>query len=106
MSKYEEAAFPMGKAKVSAAQLKTQLTRLKNDLEQFLARKPDGAVIEPLRERIKHLESEIAAVEAGKTRDRQAQADAEADAADARKPAPKHVLRPQASTLFPPRRRG
>ena len=104
MSKYEEAAFPMGKAKPSAAQLKTQLARMKNDLEQFLARKPDGAVVEPLRERIRQLESEIAGVEAGKTRDRQAQADAEADAADAS--SGKSVSkRPQVSTRFPPRRK-
>lgn len=107
MSKHEETAFPVGKAKPTTPQLKMQLARLKNDLEQFLARKPDGAVVEPLRDRIKQLELEIAGVEAGKTRDRQAQANAEADAADAdsRKSVPKHGVRPQASTRFPPRRK-
>ncbi len=106
MKKYEEAAFPVGKAKPNAAQLRTQLARLKNDLEQFLARKPDGAVIEPLRERIRQLESEIAGIEANKTRERQALKDAEDDAVeDASGGSARKHTRPQISTRFPPRRR-
>ncbi len=60
MSKFEERAFPVGKAKSDLASLKNQLARLKDDLDRFIARKPDGAVIAPLRERIKELEAEIA----------------------------------------------
>lgn|GEM_PF-3380562 len=60
MSKFEERAFPVGKAKSDLFGLKNQLSRLKDDLNLFIARKPDGAVIAPLRERIRALEAEIA----------------------------------------------
>ncbi len=60
MSKFEERAFPVGKAKADLAGLKNQLARLKEDLARFISRKPDGAVIPPLRERIKELEAQIA----------------------------------------------
>ena len=62
MSKYEEQAFQIGKAvKSDLPSLKNQLARLKEDLGRFVARKPDGPVIAPLRERIKELEAQIAA---------------------------------------------
>lgn len=70
MSKYEEKAFPVGKTKPTLAGLKSQLSRLKEDLGQFMARKPGGAVVAPLRERIRELEAEIAAAEEEKQREK------------------------------------
>jgi hypothetical protein len=60
VSRHEEKAFPVGKTKPNH-NLKGQLARLKDDLAQFLARKPSAAVLEPLRKRISDLEAEIAA---------------------------------------------
>ncbi len=108
MSKYEELAFQVGKTKTDLAALKSQLVRLKNDLDQFLSRKPDGAVVQPLRERIKQLEADISAAETSKTRDRQVRADALEDAAaEASEKAGAHPdsRHRSASTRFPPRRR-
>ena len=51
MSKYEEQAYRVGvgkpnpNAKPNVPLLKSQLARLKHDLAQFIARKPDGSVI-------------------------------------------------------------
>lgn len=72
MTKYEERAFQSDKAKPSLAGLKNQLSRLKDDLGQFMARKPSGLVIAPLRERIRELEAEIAEAEADKMREKRA----------------------------------
>lgn len=78
MSKYEEQAYRVGgakpnpNAKPNVPLLKSQLARLKHDLEQFMARKPDGSVIAPLRERIREMELTIASAEAENKRERQA----------------------------------
>ncbi len=101
MSKYEERAFKVGKTTSNLSDLKNQLGRLKADLEQFVARKPDGAVVAPLRERIRALEAEIAAGDESRKRDQQAGKNARADAADA-------LAGDAAGSLtgrFPPRRR-
>jgi hypothetical protein len=99
MSKYEERAFPVGKVKSDLAILKSQLARMKEDLGRFIARKPDGVVIPPLRERIRELEAEIADAD---QRAKDAQA-SRAMAADA----PEKTTSSMRSTtgLFPPRRR-
>ncbi|MEI6985612.1 MAG: Gas vesicle protein V [Rhodospirillaceae bacterium] len=69
MSKYEERAYNVGRTKPNIAGMKNQLARLKHDLEQFTARKPDGAVVVTLRERIREFEATIAEAEANKKRD-------------------------------------
>jgi hypothetical protein len=78
VSKYEEQAYRVGgakpnpNAKPNIALLKSQLARLTHDLEQFMARKPDGSVIAPLKERIREMEATIASAEAESKRERQA----------------------------------
>ena len=77
MSKYEEQAYRVGvgkpnpNAKPNVPLLKSQLARLKHDLAQFIARKPDGSVIAPLKERIREMEATIASAEAENKRERQ-----------------------------------
>lgn len=73
MSKFEDRAFRVGKSKPNLAEMKSQLGRLKHDLEQFIARKPGGAVVDPLRARIRALEAEINEAEAERKRDRERQ---------------------------------
>jgi uncharacterized protein involved in exopolysaccharide biosynthesis len=77
VSKYEEQAYRVGggkpnpNAKPNVPLLKSQLARLRHDLEQFIARKPDGSVIAPLKERIREMEATIASAEAENKRERQ-----------------------------------
>jgi hypothetical protein len=71
VSKYEERVYLVGKKKPNIAELKNRLVRLRHDLEQFTARKPGGAVVAPLRERIVALEAEIVEAEANRARERQ-----------------------------------
>jgi len=71
VSKFEDRAFRVGKSKPNLAEMKSQLGRLKHDLEQFMARKPGGAVVDPLRARIRALEAEINEAEAERKRERQ-----------------------------------
>ncbi|MGQ9369092.1 Gas vesicle protein V [Azospirillum sp. ST 5-10] len=70
MSKFEDRAFRVGKRRSSLAEMKGQLVRLRQDLEQIAARNPTGAVVAPLRQRIRALEGEIAEAEADKARNR------------------------------------
>ena len=107
MSKYEEQAYRVGgakpnpNAKPNVPLLKSQLARLKHDLEQFMARKPDGSVIAPLRERIRELESTIASAEAENKRERQAsRPDDDDDAGSGTRPEMRST-----SSRFPPRGR-
>ena len=99
MSKYEERAFRVGKTKPGLAEMKSQLSRLKEDLSQFVARKPGGAVVAPLRQRIVALEAEIAAIEQDRMRQKQAERDVEESANDDRPSGTRIAPR------FPPRRR-
>ena len=46
--------------KVELSDLKNQLSRMKEDLDRFIARKPTGLVVEPLRERIRQTEALVA----------------------------------------------
>lgn len=70
MSKFEDRAFRVGKRRSGLAEMKSQLVRLRQDLEQIAARNPTGAVVAPLRQRIRALEGEIAEAEADKARNR------------------------------------
>ncbi|HEY0835891.1 MAG TPA: Gas vesicle protein V [Azospirillum sp.] len=71
MSKFEDRAYRVGKSKPNITEMKSLLGRLKHDLEQFVARKPGGAVVDPLRARIRALEAEINEAEAERKRERQ-----------------------------------
>lgn len=98
MSKFEGRSFPVGKVKSDLAGLKNQLARLKEDLTGFMARKPNGAVISALRERIRELERQIV------------DADRKAKAGMATRPNPveaaKHSTGMHSTAgRFPPRRR-
>lgn len=72
MSKYEERVYRTTNKKPNIAELKNQLMRLRHDLAQFTARKPDGAVVAPLQARIHELEAEIAEAQEAKRREEQA----------------------------------
>jgi hypothetical protein len=108
VSKYEEQAYRVGgakpnpNAKPNVPLLKSQLARLKHDLEQFMARKPDGSVIAPLRERIREMESTIASAEAENKRERQASSSQPDD--DDTGPGARGEMR-ATSSRFPPRGR-
>ncbi|HYH17170.1 MAG TPA: Gas vesicle protein V [Azospirillum sp.] len=73
MSKFEDRAYRVGKSKPNVAEMKSLLARLKHDLEQFMARKPGGAVVDPLRARIRELQAEINEAEAEVERKRERQ---------------------------------
>jgi len=64
MSKYEDRAYRTPKPRTDEATAANQLRRLKNDLEQYAARNPHGPMIGPLRERIRELETIVAAAQA------------------------------------------
>jgi len=81
VSKYEERAYNVGRTRPNIAAMKNQLSRLRHDLEQFVARKPDGAVVSTLRERIREMEATIAEAEANKKRESQARMPADEGAA-------------------------
>ncbi|WP_156927254.1 Gas vesicle protein V [Azospirillum halopraeferens] len=101
MSKFEDRAFRVGKRRSGLAEMKGQLVRLRQDLEQIAARNPAGAVVAPLRQRIRALEAEIAEAEAERARSRPPSRD-EADAGD--EGGPRGGVRSTAGR-FPPRGR-
>jgi hypothetical protein len=82
VSKYEERAYQVGRSKPNIAGLKNQLARLKHDLEQFAARKPSGAVVTTLKERIREVEATIAEAEANRKRESQAARNVAEEAAE------------------------
>jgi hypothetical protein len=59
LSKREELAYRSGRMPTDAAGLSALLARLKGDLEQYMARHPDGPLIGPLRERIRQLTADL-----------------------------------------------
>lgn len=109
MSKYEERAYNVGRTRPNIAAMKNQLSRLRHDLEQFVARKPDGAVVSTLRERIREMEATIAEAEANKKRESQARANVDDGAPeDDTKPAVRRAERSSTAgyaigSHFPPR---
>ncbi len=60
MDHHEDKAAHGGRTSNDVSALKLQLVRLKEDLGRFVARSPEGAVAESLRERIRQVEGEIA----------------------------------------------
>lgn len=108
MSKYEERAYNVGRTRPNIAAMKNQLARLKHDLEQFVARKPDGAVVSTLKERIRELEGTIAEAEANKKREAQARAAADDTSHDEEGRTPRRSERSTSAgyaigSRFPPR---
>jgi hypothetical protein len=82
--------------------LKSQLARLKEDLGRISARTPGGAVVAPLRERIREVERQIADAVLQMAEDRQSRKDAAAAAAEG--PGDSPGMRSTAGRI-PPRRR-
>lgn len=70
MTRHEERVFRTGKPKTDLATLRSQLQRLKSDLEQYLERNRHSAMIAPLKERIRELEATIGAAEERSARPR------------------------------------
>ncbi len=68
MSRHEENAYRTTKRSgdLSVAEMKSQASRLKQDLDQFKGRGAGAALIQPLQERIRDLESAIAHAQAAK----------------------------------------
>ncbi len=68
MSRHEETVYRTTKksGEPSLQEMKSQAARLKQDLEQFQGRGAGAALIMPLRERIRDLESAIAHAQAQK----------------------------------------
>jgi phage shock protein A len=100
VSRYEEKVYRVAKGKggPSVAEMKSQLMRLKQDLEQFRGRGAGAAVVSSLQTRIRDLQASLAEAEAAQAQRRQARARAEEDGQDeARMPTR------ATSTRFPPR---
>lgn len=104
MSRYEERTYRVGKKKPNIQEMKSQRERLRQDLEQFAARKPGAVVIQSLRERIKALDQEILEAEAERKRERTAAAPGDEDGADGGPDGPRMPQR-AVSSRFPPRGR-
>ncbi|HYG87038.1 MAG TPA: Gas vesicle protein V [Azospirillum sp.] len=74
MPNYDEKAYRMTRSKdgPTLAEQKSQLARLKQDLEQFTSRQAGGAILGSLKERIRDLEGSIARIENARALDREA----------------------------------
>jgi len=74
MPNYDERAYRVTRSKEgpSLAEQKSQLARLKQDLEQFKSRQAAGAILGSLQERIRDLEASVARIENARTLDREA----------------------------------
>lgn len=73
MNRFDEKVYRIPKRKdgPSLAEQKSQLVRLKQDLEQFKARQAGAAVIGSLQARIRDLEANLTRAEAVRSADRQ-----------------------------------
>ena len=74
MPNYDEKAYRVTRSKdgPTLAEQKSQLARLKQDLDQFKARQAGGAILGSLQERIRDLEASVARIENARTLDREA----------------------------------
>ena len=74
VNRYDEKVYrvPRRKDGPSLAEQKSQLVRLKQDLEQFKARQAGAAVVASLQSRIRDLEASISRAEGARMLDRQA----------------------------------
>jgi len=97
MPNYDEKAYRITRSKdgPSLAEQKSQLARLKQDLEQFTSRQAGAAILGSLRERIRDLEGSIARIENARALDREARQSGEGDG-------PRNEVR-ATSSRFPPR---
>ena len=100
MSNYDEKAYRMTRSKdgPSLAEQKSQLARLKQDLEQFKNRQAGAAVMATLQERIRELEASVSRADTARALDREARR-APRDADD--RPGAGDVR--STSSRFPPR---
>ncbi|MEE3623398.1 hypothetical protein UCD39_05270 [Nitrospirillum sp. BR 11752] len=107
MTRHEERVFRSAKPKTDLATLRSQLQRLKGDLEQYLARNSSSAMIAPLKERIRELEGTIAAAEERSARPRASGWTGAIDGAAAQRAEapPRSHGGPAGGDRFPPRRR-
>ncbi|MDE1145226.1 MAG: hypothetical protein PW843_01225 [Azospirillaceae bacterium] len=107
MTRHEERVFRSAKPKTDLATLRNQLQRLKGDLEQYLARNRNSAMIGPLKERIRELEGTIAAAEERSARPRATGWTGAIDGAGAQRAEapPRSHGGPAGGDRFPPRRR-
>lgn len=101
MTRHEERVFRAAKPKTDLATLRSQLQRLKSDLEQYLERNRNSAMIAPLRQRIKELEATIGAAEERSARPRNSGWGGVVDGAAAQRV----ESGPRAAERHPPRRR-
>ncbi|MBP2314635.1 Gas vesicle protein V [Azospirillum soli] len=105
MNRYDEKVYrvPRRKDGPSLAEQKSQLVRLKQDLEQFKARQAGAAVVTSLQSRIRDLEASISRAEGARMLDRQARQSAtDGDGGDAATTAGGYRA---TSSRFPPRGR-
>ncbi|HYG87200.1 MAG TPA: Gas vesicle protein V [Azospirillum sp.] len=74
MPSYDEKAYRVAKSKEgpSLAEQKSQLARLKQDLEQFKNRQAGATVMASLQERIRELEASVARADTARMLDREA----------------------------------
>lgn len=106
MNRYDEKVYrvPRKKEGPSLAEQKSQLLRLKQDLEQFRARQAGGAVIGSLQKRIRDLEASVSRAEAARSADHPRRpSDDGADGNDGTAGGPGTVR--STSSRFPPRGR-
>jgi len=77
MPSHDERAYRVTRSKEgpTLAEQKSQLARLKQDLEQFKSRQAGGAILGSLQERIRELEASVARAENARTLDREARRD-------------------------------
>ncbi len=97
MPNYDEKAYRITRSKdgPSLAEQKSQLARLKQDLEQFKSRQAGGAILGSLQERIRDLEASVARIENARVLDREARQSGSDGA-------PRNEVR-STSSRFPPR---
>lgn len=110
MSRFEERAFRTSRQAADASQLANQLARLQSDLEQYMARRPDGPMVAPLRQRIADVKLALMAAKNHEERVRAAKKAASADAGEGgyapRRASPEGATgSPGGAGRFPPRRR-
>ncbi|WP_207457108.1 Gas vesicle protein V [Azospirillum sp. SYSU D00513] len=100
MSRYEEKVYRVSKGKggPSIAEMKNQLARLKQDLEQFQGRGAGAAVQSSLQSRIRELQTSLSEAEAAQARRQQARRAEDDDDDGPRRPQVQAT-----SSRFPPR---
>lgn len=105
MTRHEERVFRTGKPKTDLATLRSQLQRLKSDLEQYLERNRHSAMIAPLKERIRELEATIGAAEERSARPRATGWTGAIDGSVARRADAAPRAGAPSAERYPPRRR-